>query len=150
MKNKESIEDSLITTNIDKDNQINLAQINENEAEENETKENEQLVGAAEIERMELIHELLENTKRNSSGFILSFITRHSKEMSIEAFELMVSQIVQEETNRIVTNLNIYDTVTLFKHISIGLDSPIYFYNNKRQICTLKDTLFIACLKTSN
>lgn len=93
---------------------------------------------------VELIHELLEHMKKNSTGFILSFITRHSKEMNMESFKQMVSQIVQEETTRIVTNLKIYDTVTLFKQISIGLDSPIYFYDNKRHICTLKDISGIA------
>lgn len=92
----------------------------------------------------ELIHQMLEITMRNSSGFVLSFITRHSKEMNIESFEQMVSEIVREETNHIVTNLKTYDTVTLFKRISIGLDSPIYFYNHKGTICTLKDISGIA------
>lgn len=92
----------------------------------------------------ELIHQMLENTVKNSSGFVLSFITRHSKEMKIESFEQMVSEIVKEETNRIVTNLKTYDTVTLFKRISIGLDSPIYFYNHKGTISTLKDISGIA------
>jgi uncharacterized protein len=79
----------------------------------------------------ERIHQMLDITMRNSSGFVLSFISRYSKEMKIEAFEQLVSEIVREETNNIVTNLKTYDTVTLFKRISIGLDSPIYFYNNK-------------------
>lgn len=92
----------------------------------------------------ELIHQMLENTMKNSSGFILSFISRYSKEMKSEDFEQMVSEIVREETNQIVNNLKTYDTVTLFKRISIGLDSPIYFYNHKGTICTLKDISGIA------
>jgi HD superfamily phosphohydrolase len=92
----------------------------------------------------ELIHQMLENTMKNSSGFVLSFIWRHSKEMKIEAFEQMVREIVEMETNHIVTGLKTYDTVTLFKRISIGLDSPIYFYNHKGTICTLKDISGIA------
>lgn len=92
----------------------------------------------------ELVHQMLENTVKNSSGFVLSFITRHSKEMKIESFEQMVSEIVKEETNLIVTNLKTYDTVTLFKRISLGLDSPIYFYNHKGTISTLKDISGIA------
>lgn len=88
---------------------------------------------------IELIHQMLERVMRSSSGFILSFISRYSKEMKIEAFEQMVSEIVEVETNRIVTDLKTYDTVTLFKRISIGLDSPIYFYNHKGTISTLKD-----------
>jgi HD superfamily phosphohydrolase len=92
----------------------------------------------------ELIQQMLENTMKNSSGFVLSFISRYSKEMKIEDFEQMVSEIVREETNQIVTNLKTYDTVTLFKRISIGLDSPIYFYNHKGTISTLKDISGIA------
>lgn len=64
--------------------------------------------------------------------------------MKIEAFEQMVREIVEMETNHIVTGLKTYDTVTLFKRISIGLDSPIYFYNHKGTICTLKDISGIA------
>lgn len=92
----------------------------------------------------ELIHQMLDNTIRNSSGFVLSFISRYSKEMKIEAFEQLVSEIVREETNHLVTDLKTYDTVTLFKRISIGLESPIYFYNHKGTICTLKDISGIA------
>ncbi|WP_455715527.1 HD domain-containing protein [Anaerosporobacter sp.] len=92
----------------------------------------------------ELIHQMLENMMKNSSGFILSFISRYSKEMKIESFEQMVSEIVKEETNHIITNLKTYDTVTLFKRISIGLDSPIYLYSHKGTISTLKDISGIA------
>lgn len=104
-------------------------------------KEKESSSGEKSTER---IQQMLDNTMKNSSGFILSFITRYSKEMKIEAFEQMVSEIVREETNGIVTGLKTYDTVTLFKRISIGLDSPIYFYNHKGTICTLKDISGIA------
>ena len=92
----------------------------------------------------ELIHQMLENAMNNSSGFILSFISRYCKEMKIDSFEHMVSEIVKEETNHIVTDLKTYDTVTLFKRISLGLDSPIYFYNHKGAITTLKDISGIA------
>ena len=92
----------------------------------------------------ELILQMLENVTKNSSGFVLSFISRHSKEMKIENFKQKVSEIVQDEANHIDNNLKTYDTVTLFKRISIGLDSPIYFYNHKGAICTLKDISGIA------
>jgi HD superfamily phosphohydrolase len=92
----------------------------------------------------ELIRQMLDNTWKNSSGFVLSFISRFSKEMKIEGFEQMVSDIVREESNHLITNLKTYDTVTLFKRISIGLDSPIYFYNHKGTISTLKDISGIA------
>jgi HD superfamily phosphohydrolase len=96
------------------------------------------------VRSKELIHQMIENTKKNSSGFVLSFILRYSKDMKIESFEQMVGDIVKEETNRVVTNLKTYDTVTLFKRISIGLDSPIYFYNHKGNLTTLKDISGIA------
>ncbi len=92
----------------------------------------------------ELIHQMLENTMKNSAGFVLSFISRYSEEMKIHGFKKMVSEIVKEETNHIVTNLKTFDTVTLFKRISVGLDSPIYFYNHKGAISTLKDISGIA------
>lgn len=92
----------------------------------------------------ELIHQMLDNIMKNSSGFVLSFISRYSKEMKIKAFEQMVSEIVREEINHTVTDIKTYDTVTLFKRISIGLDSPIYFYNHKGTISTLKDISGIA------
>jgi HD superfamily phosphohydrolase len=92
----------------------------------------------------ELIRQMLDNTWKNSSGFVLSFISRFSKEMKIEGFEQIVSDIVREESNHLITNLKTYDTVTLFKRISIGLDSPIYFYNHKGTISTLKDISGIA------
>jgi hypothetical protein len=92
----------------------------------------------------ELIHQMLENATKSSSGFVLSFISRHSKEMQIESLKQIISDIVRDETNHIDSNLKIYDSVTLFKRISIGLDSPIYFYNHKGAICTLKDISGIA------
>ena len=92
----------------------------------------------------ELIHQMLENVTKSSSGFVLSFISRHSKEMQIESFKQIISEIVRDEANHIDSNLKIYDSVTLFKRISIGLDSPIYFYNHKGAICTLKDISGIA------
>ena len=84
-------------------------------------------------------HQMLEDVMKSSSGFVLSYISRHSKELGIDDFEQMVRHIVEEETNHVVTDLRTYDTVTLFKRISLGLDSPIYFYNHKGTICTLKD-----------
>ncbi|MBE5963165.1 MAG: HD domain-containing protein [Lachnospiraceae bacterium] len=92
----------------------------------------------------ELIHEMLENITKSSSGFVLSFILRYSKEMKMESLEQMVRDIVEEETSHIFTELKTFDTVTLFKRISLGLNSPIYFYNNKGNICTLNDISGIA------
>lgn len=92
----------------------------------------------------ELLHDMLEHTSRNSSGFILSYITRYKKELNLDTYESMVRTIVHEETNEIITEISTFQTVTLFKRISIGLDSPIYFYNHKGNISTLKDISGIA------
>lgn len=86
-----------------------------------------------------LLQQMLDIASKNSAGFVLSFLSRHSKEAGYENFEAMISEIVREETNHIVTNLKTYDTVTLFKRISIGMDAPIYLYNNKGAIFTLDD-----------
>lgn len=92
----------------------------------------------------DIILKLLEKSNKNSSGFVLSYITRHRREMNLENLENIVNDIVKEVTKDVITELNIFDTVTLFKRISIGLDSPIYFYNHKRAITTLKDISGIA------
>lgn len=96
------------------------------------------------VEKNAMILQMLEKATKSSTGFVLSFIARNSKAMGLSSFEGMVSDIVQTETNQVVTNLKTYDTVTLFKRISIGLDSPIYFYNHKGHISTLKEISGIA------
>ena len=37
------------------------------------------------------------------------------------------------------TNVKVYDRITVFKNISIGLNDPIYFYDYHENICTLND-----------
>ncbi|BBF44892.1 deoxyguanosinetriphosphate triphosphohydrolase [Lachnospiraceae bacterium KM106-2] len=95
-------------------------------------------------EVIEFVQQMFENTTRTASGFVLSFITRNSSKMKLISFEEMVGEIVKEQTSKIVTDIKIYDTVTLFKRISIGLDAPIYFYDHKGNICTLNDISGIA------
>lgn len=90
-------------------------------------------------EAAEYIRQMLEKTVKGSSGFVLSFISRESNNMGLKSFEKMVGDIVNKETDEIVTEINIYDTATLFKRISIGLDAPIYFFNHKHHITTLQD-----------
>ena len=90
------------------------------------------------------IHQMLENTSKTGSGFVLSFLSRHYKEMQIESFEKLVEESVQEATNNTFKEIKTYDTVTLFKRISIGLEKPIYFYNSREAICTLDAVSGIA------
>lgn len=85
------------------------------------------------------LHHLIEHATRNGSGFVLAYIAQYSKELKIDAFEEMVEKIVKEQTSLIVTDLKTYDTVTLFKRISVGLNSPIYFYNYRGETCKLED-----------
>ena len=91
--------------------------------------------------KQEFVRCLLEKASNQSSGFILSFMTQHYRDIGIKLFERTIEEIVIEETNQVLSQVGIktYDTVTLFKRISIGLDEPIYFYNNKEEISTLKE-----------
>ncbi len=93
----------------------------------------------ADMTALGAIHEVLENTTRHGSGFVLSFISRHNREIQMSDFEQYVKEIVKEETNLTFQDIKTYDTVTLFKRISIGLDKPIYFYNHKDAICTFQE-----------
>lgn len=92
----------------------------------------------------ELIRQMIDISVKNASGFVLSFLSRYKKEIGLEQFESMVQEIVRRETNEIVTDLTIYDTVALFRRISVGMDSPIYLYNDKDMIFTLKEVSGIA------
>ncbi|SET44532.1 HD domain-containing protein [[Clostridium] polysaccharolyticum] len=92
----------------------------------------------------DLLGQLLDHMDKKSSGFVLSFLARYNKELGLGDFQDMVKEIVNNQTKRIVTDLKTYDTVTLFKRISLGLDAPIYFYNHKGNIYTLKEISGIA------
>lgn len=91
-----------------------------------------------------LIYQMLAKCMNNSSGFVLSFITRYHREMKLKDLEGMVKAIVEEKTEEIASELKIFETVTIFKRISMGLDSPIYFYDHKGTISTLHDISGIA------
>lgn len=82
---------------------------------------------------------MMEHATRSSSGFVLAYVSQYCKELKMDSFKEMVEEIVQEQTKLVVTDLKTYDTVTLFKWISVGLNSPIYFYNYKGETCTLED-----------
>lgn len=88
---------------------------------------------------LDFIEEILSNITKTHKGFILSFISRRYKAIKIESFEGFVKKIVESETQKIFTNIRYYDTITVFKNISIGLDSPIYFYDYAGKVCTLDE-----------
>lgn len=88
---------------------------------------------------LEFIDELLSNTDKMPKGFLLSFVARRSQAIQIESFKKFVEDIIREEVRNTFTNTGLYDTIVVFKKISVGLDKPIYFYNNRGEICTLDE-----------
>ena len=93
---------------------------------------------------LDFIDEILDTTDKTRQGFILSFISRRYKAIGILSIETLIRDIVTKETNAIFTNTKLYDTIVVFKNISVGLDSPIYFYDYNEKICTLDDISGIA------
>lgn len=88
---------------------------------------------------LKFIDKVLDNTIKNPNGFVLSYISRRYQAIKLESFKEFVKDIVVSETKKTFTNIQYYDTITVFKNISIGLDNPIYFYNYNGDICTLDD-----------
>ena len=88
---------------------------------------------------LDFIEEILRNTTKKPKGFVLSFISRRYKAIQINSFENFIKEIVKQETKNAFTNTKFYDTIIEFKNISIGLDSPIYFYDYNGKICTLDE-----------
>lgn len=88
---------------------------------------------------LDFIDEILSNADKMPKGFLLSFVARRSKAIQIESFKKFVEDLIQEEAHNTFTNTNLYDTIVVFKKISVGLDKPIYFYNNKGKISTLDE-----------
>lgn len=95
-------------------------------------------------EVLDFMNQVLVNIDKKATGFILSFLSKNAKAIGMESFETFVQNIVKEEVDNTFTDTKVYDTVTLFKNISVGLDRPIYFYNHKEKICTLDDISGIA------
>lgn len=85
------------------------------------------------------IKEIFDKIVNASKGFLLSFISRRHLAIKIDSFEEFIKQIIDVETHKVFTNIKYYDTIALFKNISIGLDNPIYFYDHNLQICALDD-----------
>lgn len=95
-------------------------------------------------EALYFISQVFIHADKKATGFLLSFLAKNVKVIGIESFERLVEEIVKEEAVHTFTDTKVYDTVTLFKSISVGLDRPIYFYNHKEKRCTLEDISGIA------
>ena len=88
---------------------------------------------------LDFIDEILSNISKTPKGFVLSFISRRYKAIKIESFEDFVKEVVKSETQETFTNTKCYDTITVFKNISIGLDDFIFFYDYNGNVCTLDE-----------
>lgn len=88
---------------------------------------------------LDFIDEIFGNTQKMPNGFVLAYIARRYSAIRIESFKKLVEEIVQSETKNEFTNIELYDTITVFKSISIGLDKPIYFYDYTSKVYTLDE-----------
>lgn len=88
---------------------------------------------------LDFIEQILGNAPGIPKGFILAYISKHYKAIQLNSFENFIKEIVEEETEKIFTNVKVYDRITVFKNISIGLDNPIYFYDYHENMFTLND-----------
>ena len=88
---------------------------------------------------LDFIDEIFGNTQKMPNGFVLAYIARRYSAIRIESFKKFVEEIVQAETKNEFTNIELYDTITVFKSISIGLNKPIFFYDYTNKVYTLDE-----------
>ena len=88
---------------------------------------------------LDFIDQILKDISKTSKRFILSIIKKNCSAIKIISFEDFVKEIVTAEINNFFNNDEKYNSITVFKNISIGLDQPIYFYNYDEHICTLDE-----------
>ena len=88
---------------------------------------------------LDFIDQILKDISKTSKRFILSIIKKNCSAIKIKSFEDFVKEIVTAEINDFFYNDEKYNSITVFKNISIGLDQPIYFYNYDGHICTLDE-----------
>lgn len=96
-------------------------------------------VGTPEYILSQRLSELLRNNK-----CYYSLIKRSENFKTIDDAVKAALKIVCQETKEIFTNTKLYDTIVVFKDISIGLNWPIYFYDYNEKICTLDEISGIA------
>jgi uncharacterized protein len=88
------------------------------------------------------INELLYN---KIFGFNSSFINKQFKWLNSEyAYKKHVETISSDNTKNLFTNLGCCDTIVVFSDLNIGLNKPIYFYDNSGKLFTLDDVSGIA------
>lgn len=124
------------------DNRENIEQLVAKVNEMSNKKATETPPGGATLDikaTLDFIEQILGNAPGIPKGFILAYISKHYKAIQLDSFENFIKEIVEEETEKIFTNVKVYDRITVFKNISIGLDNPIYFYDYHENMFTLND-----------
>ena len=124
------------------DNRENIEQLVAKVNEMSNKKATETPPGGATLDikaTLDFIEQILGNVPGIPKGFILAYISKHYKAIQLDSFENFIKEIVEEETEKIFTNVKVYDRITVFKNISIGLDNPIYFYDYHEDMFTLND-----------
>ncbi|MBR1736287.1 MAG: hypothetical protein IJ736_04630 [Firmicutes bacterium] len=62
-----------------------------------------------------------------------------NEDFESEHFKNVIEEIINEKTKECFSGMQVYDTVVVFKDISVGLDNPIYFYNDSDRRYTLDE-----------
>lgn len=97
---------------------------------------NDNIIGS-----IETINNILDYANNEQKGFLLSYLSRHSISFDVNAdieneiLKNIIIKTIQED----LLETKIVDIVVVFKKISIGLDEPIYFYNNSDKILSLRE-----------
>lgn len=93
---------------------------------------------------LDFIEKIITTAPKNSSGFLFNEIYRRTKALKLSGFKEIISKAVEEKAKEVFKNTDLYDVVVEFKSISVGLDKPIYFYDNQEKIHTLDEISGIA------
>ena len=66
---------------------------------------------------LDFIDEILGGTAKAAGGFVMSFISKHYKAIGMSSIETLIRDIVTEETQNMFVNVELYDTIVVFKSI---------------------------------
>jgi HD superfamily phosphohydrolase len=93
---------------------------------------------------LDFIEKIITTAPNNSSGLLFNEIYRRTKALKLSGFKEIISKAVEEKAKEVFKNTDLYDVVVEFKSISVGLDKPIYFYDDQEKIHTLDEISGIA------
>lgn len=93
----------------------------------------------------ECINNIIRNTTQKAKGFVTSYIIKHMDAMGVcDNLKELIKNTIRMVASQVFGSHIIGDVAVVFKDISIGLDSPIYFYNSLNEICTLEEVSGIS------